>query len=207
VGSIRKGQSATLAIHPVSALQASAADGAATRSHSDGLIERLPESNLERTAVAAESQGASASQHNGDAGGQEQAPMRDPHALPDTALRIQRVSFSPAGGALAVASLDSSEVPAVHNQPAQLQSLLGSEFRASAPSFDSYDGRSASMGEQHRAAMPEGTIGVAAADLDGLAAESQVRVMSTTVHPHDVASYPALLRRVPKNTQFCRRSE
>ena len=182
VGSIRKGQSATLAIHPVSALQAAAAEGIAMRAHSDGLIERLPESNAERTAAAAESQGASASQQNGDSGRQEQAPSRDPHQLPDTALRIQRVSFSPAGEAFPLADPESSsEIPAIHNQPAQLQSLLGSEVRASASSFNGFEGRSAASGEQHRAAMPEGTLGVAAADLDGLAAKSQVRTMSIPV--------------------------
>ena len=194
MGSVRKGQSATLAIHPVSARQPAAAEGTATRAFSEGLSDPLPESILASATAAADGGAASASQENGNSGEHQRAVLQDPHALPDTALRIQRVSFSPAGGASALAGLGSSEAPAAAMVANPLQSDIGADVRGATSSFGGYEGQSAASGEQHRAAMPEGTLGVAAADLDGLAAESQVRELSTTVHPHNTALCPASSR-------------
>ena len=219
VGSVRKGQSATLAIHPLSARQPLDSTGAHSHAPLEELNGKQPGAVPQREPAAG-SQAAPKAEQNGNASPHGQAPSSDPHALPDTALRIQRVSFStasevsasaslrtpfaaagvgdftpnaelPSGIMAAVASQERSQtsswevappVTAEGERPlagavrrAPLQSPLSSASRAPTPSQGTYHERTGSGGEQHRAAMPEGTLGVAAADLDGLAAETQVR--------------------------------
>ena len=215
VGSVRKGQCATLAIHPLSARQP-AAHGADARSQ---VVEAQPAADG-RADVSTTPQQAG--------GGGEGDPPRDPHSLPDTALRIQHVSFSPSGSettkpagehtAAGVASIAIARSPAAsgleaafadktHGQQSgssdaaltviatteappmravawqSRQSPFGEEARGAGPFDDGLRGGGASAGKGHRAAMPEGTLGVTAEDLDGLAAESQVRTAGVGPDP------------------------
>ena len=207
VGSVRKGQSATLAIHPLSTQPPAANDAAA-------------HSQPEQAAPAADGHGAESTRQQGStpAAAAEDPPL-DPHLLPDTALRIQRVSFTPsdeasmpakaqdvteaaisaaahsaeagmlgaagpdraqaqaggpAVGTQAVVSVPDIGVPAAAVTRPSRQSPLGAESRSAGPFADGLRGAMASTGKAHRAAMPEGTLGVTVEDLDGLAAESQV---------------------------------
>ncbi len=217
VGSVRKGQCATLAIHPLSARQP-AADGAAASSQPE---EAQPAADGRADMSTAQQAGG-----GGECAGD---PPRDPHSLPDTALRIQHVSFSPPGseasipaGAHNVTGASSDAIPRLPAAASGLgaalddqargeesgtavagqtviataehppmravmrqsrQSPLGEEARGAGPFDDGLRGGAASGGKGHRAAMPEGTLGVTAEDLDGLAAESQVQTERVRPEP------------------------